>query len=273
MSSVANSNEVERRVHQSNEFHFPPGLRHNLLWYLFGKFRPGDPIQLFQYLASEYGDIAHYKLGPHHIVFLNHPKYIHEILVVQNSNFIKERTVQRIKMLLGEGMITSEGAQHRLQRQAAQPAFHRQRMAAYANDIVAEALNTRASWHEGQNLDIAQGMMGLTLRIVSKTLFSTELGTESQDLTRAIDNIMRLYNYLIALPAVELLIHLRTPGLVGFARAKRKLDSVVYRMIEQRRRNPYGTNDLLDMMLDSEDGSSDATQRNAPPIAQRSVPP
>ena len=64
----------------------------------------------FQHLAKTYGDIAHYKIGPHHIVFLNHPDYIREVLVVQNDNFIKERTVQRTKMLLGDGMITAEGA-------------------------------------------------------------------------------------------------------------------------------------------------------------------
>ena len=91
---------------------FPPGLEHNLLWYAFRKFRPHDPIRLFQDLADRFGDIAHYKIGPEHILFLNHPD-IREVLVAQNSNFVKERTVQRTKMLLGEGMITSEGQDHR----------------------------------------------------------------------------------------------------------------------------------------------------------------
>ena len=94
-------------------YRFPPGFERNLLWFAFRKFRPANPIFLFQHLAETYGDIAHYKLGHHHIVFLNHPDYIREVLVVQNDNFIKERTVQRSKMLLGDGMITSEGAAHR----------------------------------------------------------------------------------------------------------------------------------------------------------------
>ena len=97
------------------EYHFPPGLEHNLLWYAFRKFRPHNPIQLFQDLANRFGDIAHYKLGPEHILFLNHPDYIREVLLVQNDNFVKERTVQRTKMLLGEGMITTEGRDHRQQ--------------------------------------------------------------------------------------------------------------------------------------------------------------
>ena len=75
-----------------------------------------DPFGFLARCARDYGDIAHYKLAWNHIVFLNHPDYIREVLVVQNDNFIKERTVQRTKMLLGEGIITSEGEQHRRRR-------------------------------------------------------------------------------------------------------------------------------------------------------------
>src|SRR5271154_2587342 len=150
MATVANRPEIR----ESAGYRFPPGFQRNLLWYAFRKFRPGNPILLFQHLAEKYGDIAHYKIGRHHIVFLNHPEYIREVLVVQNDNFIKERTVRRTKMLLGEGMITSEDAQHRAQRLAAQPAFHRQRIGEYAAIMVEEAARTRDSWRGGEQRDI-----------------------------------------------------------------------------------------------------------------------
>src|ERR1035437_966092 len=104
----------ETEFSKKREYRLPPGMQRNLLWFALRKFRPANPIFLFQYLAETYGDIAHYKIGPHHIVFLNNPEYIREVLVVQNDNFVKERTVQRTKMLLGEGMITSEGAAHQI---------------------------------------------------------------------------------------------------------------------------------------------------------------
>ncbi len=236
---------------------FPPGLKHNLIWYAFRKFRPADPIGLFQYLAKEFGDAVHYKIGPEHIVFLNDQALIREVLVVQNDNFTKERTVRRTKMLLGEGMISSEGEQHRAQRQVAQPAFHRQRIRAYAETIVEESLRTRESWHNGQKLDVSQEMMHMALRIVARTLFRTELGSEVQELADAINRIMRLYNYLVALPAVETLIHLRVPGLSQFTSAKRTVDAIVYRMIEQHIQAPGG-DDLLDMMLRAEDSSKES---------------
>ena len=94
---------------RSAPYRFPPGLKYNLPFYAFRKFRPADPIGLFQYLADQFGDIVHYKIGRQHIVYLNDPAYMREVFVVQNDNFTKERTVRRTKLLLGEGMITAEG--------------------------------------------------------------------------------------------------------------------------------------------------------------------
>jgi len=242
------SNHTRRRI-ADKRYHFPPGLPHNLVWYTGTKFRPGDAISLFQYLKNKYGDISHYKLGPSHIIFLDNPEYIREVLVVQNDNFVKERTVQRTKMLLGEGMITAEGAAHRTQRQTAQPAFHRQRVASYADSIVAETIRTRESWKHSQSLDVAQEMMALTLRIVARTLFHTELGEEVQELADAISTIMNLYHYLVALPAVEALVHLGIPPVGQFKKAKEKIDEIVYRMIAEHERAGASGGDLLDMML------------------------
>jgi cytochrome P450 len=230
-------------------YRFPPGLKRNLLWFALRKLRPANPIILFQQLSEDYGDIVHYKLGHHHIVFLNHPEYIREVLVVQNDNFIKERTVQRTRMLLGEGMIASEGAVHRAQRLAAQPAFHRQRIVEYAGVIVEEAARTRDSWRSGEQRDIAADMMHLTLNVVARTLFATDLRQEVHELASAINRIMGLYNFLIMLPAAEWLVHLRPPGLAAFVRARNRIDAVVYRMIDAHRKNARDRGSLLDLMI------------------------
>lgn len=240
-------------------YRFPPGLHKNLLWFALRKFRPANPIHLFQHLAQAYGDIAHYKIGWHHIVFLNHPEYIREVLVVQNDNFIKERTVQRSKMLLGEGMITAEGGEHRAQRQVAQPAFHRQGIPEYAATMVREAARTRESWRAGERRDIALDMMHLTLNVVAQTLFATDLRGEVGELADAINRIMGLYNFLVMLPAAEWLVHVRPTGLAAFLRARQRIDAVVYRMIEAHRRRGSGGGSLLDLMsAASPDGSADS---------------
>src|ERR1700723_868356 len=248
MATLARRSEV-RPSQDRNGYRFPPGFQRNLLWFALRKFRPANPIILFQHLVETYGDIAHYKIGPHHIVFLNHPEYIREVLVVQNDNFVKERTVQRTKMLLGEGMITSEGAAHRAQRLTAQPAFHRQRIAEYGGIIVEEAGRIRDSWRAGERRDIAIDMMHLTLNVVARTLFATDLREEVYELAAAINRIMGLYNFLVMLPAAEWLVHLRPPGLAAFVRARRRIDSVVYRMIDAHQCSGVDRGSLLDLML------------------------
>jgi cytochrome P450 len=256
--ATAATNDIIRR---DGKYLFPPGFERNLLWFAFRRFRPANPITLFQHLVEEYGDIAHYKIGWNHIVFLNQPDYIREILVVQNDNFIKERTVQRSKMLLGDGMITSEGAKHRSQRQAAQPAFHRQRIPEYAASIVREAVRMRGTWRNGEQRNIAIDMMHLTLNIVAETLFATDLRGEVDELADAINRIMSLYNFLVLLPAAEWLVHVRPPGLAAFVRARKRIDAVVYRMIEAHRRERSDRGSLLDLMLAaSPDHSAESEQ-------------
>ena len=249
MSTATRQPGIFRNVAEKAVYRFPPGFERNLLWFAWRKFRPANPISLFQHLADTYGDIAHYKLGHHHIVFLNHPEYIREVLVVQNDNFIKERTVRRSKMLLGQGMITTEGAEHRSQRQAAQPAFHRQRISEYASIIVEEAVRVRDSWSAGEQRDISIDMMHLTLSVVARTLFATDLRAEVYELAAAINQIMGLYNFLVMLPAAEWLVHLRPPGLAAFVRARNRIDVVVYRMIDAHLRASRNSGSLLDLML------------------------
>jgi cytochrome P450 len=255
--------QAERKFSRDrSKYSFPPGFQRNLVWFALRKFRPANPIFLFQHLADTYGDIAHYKIGPHHIVFLNHPELIREVLVVQNDNFIKERTVQRTKMLLGEGMITSEGAVHRAQRLAAQPAFHRQRIGEYGSVIVEEAVRIRDSWRAGERRDVAIDMMHLTLNVVARTLFATDLREEVYELAAAINRIMGLYNFLVMLPAAEWLVHFRPPGLAAFVRARKRIDAVVYRMIDAHQRSGMDRGSLLDLMLAASPAYDEASRQS-----------
>lgn len=247
--ATAAPSDVHGQTASQRQYRFPPGFERNLVWFAWRRFRPANPIFLFQHLAEKYGDIAHYKIGWNHIVFLNHPDYIREVLVVQNDNFVKERTVRRSKMLLGEGMITAEGAQHRGQRQVAQPAFHRHRIPEYASTIVREAAGMRDRWRDGEERNIAIDMMHLTLKIVAETFFATDLRDEVHELADSINRIMGLYNFLVMLPAAEWLVHMRPPGLAAFVRARKRIDAVVHRMIEGHRHRQSDSGSLLDLML------------------------
>lgn len=230
-------------------YRFPPGPKSDLLWKVLRTRRPVQPIEFFQRLVRDYGDVVHYRVRRQDVIFLNDPEYIQEILVAQNDNFVKERTVQRSKLLLGEGMITAEGAAHRAQRQAANPAFRRERIPSYAATMVAEAARTRDSWIPGATLDVSLEMMYLTLNIVARTLFDTDLGAEVREVAAAINTIMGMYHFMLLAPAAEQLVRLPLPKVATFRRARARIDRAVARMIAEHRAGRRDPDDLLSLML------------------------
>lgn len=256
-----NSTPLVRR----GRYLYPPGLRMNLPFYLFHKFfEPGNPILLFEHLRR-YGRAAHYRILFRDVVLLHDPGDIREVLVDKAASFGKDRTQKRMKILLGEGLITSDGEAHRRGRRIAAPAFHRQRIQRYAGQIVEMADALSAQWQPGQPLDIAAEMMRLALRITARTLFDTEVTPEIQVINDQVNIIMDLYNYLVAMPRVELLLNSPLPGMRRFRHAKARLDEVVDGMIERRRAESgqgegsalEDRHDLLSMLLASRDDQAE----------------
>jgi cytochrome P450 len=265
-SSATNHQSPQQwTVIERGAYRYPPGLSLNLLFYLRRRFfKPSNPILLFEHLAATYGRIAHYKLGWQHIVFINHPDFIREILVNHPQEMIKERTQRRMKILLGEGLITSEGAFHMRQRRIAAPAFHRQRIAAYADVMTERAALRRESWHAGQTIDIGAEMMQLALEVVARTLFNTDVTSDVLAINHEVNVIMDLYNYLISLPLAEAYLYAPLPGLTRFRRARARLNAVVHRIIADHRSraragNTADSGDLLSMLMASRDDEGSAT--------------
>ncbi len=238
------------------EWILPPGLPHSLPFYALKPWvKLGSPILLFEHLHRTYGNISHYQFLGTPIVFINDPDYIREILVTQASAFVKERTVRRMKILLGEGLITSDEPFHMRQRRIAAPAFHRQRIAAYADQIVASALSASRNIPTNAPFDIAAASMSLSLEIVARTLFDTEVTADILRINDEVNTIMDLYNFIVAFPAIERFLHLPIPGITRFRRAKASLDQVVDRLIHEKRAamdaGLEDCGDLLTMLLSS----------------------
>jgi cytochrome P450 len=236
-------------------------LKRSLPFYAFKPWvKLGHPILLFEHLHRTYGNIASYKLFGTPIVFVNDPEYIREILVNQASAFVKERTVRRMKILLGEGLITSDDPIHMRQRRIAAPAFHRQRIAAYGDQIVACAAAQSQRWSQPsapKTLDIAAASMELSLEIVARTLFATEVSDDIRRINDEVNAIMELYHFIVAFPRIESFLHLPLPGITRFRRSKARLDAVVDRLIREHKeasaRGEPDSGDLLSMLLASRD--------------------
>ncbi|MGA9995152.1 MAG: cytochrome P450 [Pyrinomonadaceae bacterium] len=229
----------------------PPGPKRTFLGVNFFNFRR-NTLEYLQRVARSFGDVVYFKLGPQNAYFFNHPDYVKDVLVTHNQNFIKGRALQRSKRLLGEGLLTSEGEFHRRQRRLAQPAFHRGRVSSYALTMVDYAAGTRERWRDGETLDISHEMMRLTLAIVGKTLFDADVESEADEIGDALTSVMKLFNLLLV-PFSELLEKFPFPQVRRFEKAKERLDSTIYRLIDERRKSGRDHGDLLSMLLLAQD--------------------
>ena len=233
----------------------PPGPEPHFLIGNFPLGRP-DPLAVFTGWAREFGDIFYYRAGWIHVYFLNSPELIESVLVTNQQNFRKDRVIQNSRWFLGQGLLTSEGGEWLRQRRLSQPAFHRERLALYARIINACAEEMLDSWKDGENRDVHQEMMQLTLRVVAKVLFSVDVKNESKEVAAALNLLMKHSSgaRMLLPPWVR---YLPLPFLIRVRRAVRQLDEVVYRIIRERRRSENDNGDLLSMLMSArdEDGS------------------
>ncbi len=233
----------------------PPGPKRQFPGKLFLEIRR-DMLGFLTKLARDYGDIAYVRAGPMDVFLINHPDFIRDVLVTHHANFVKSRALEMSKILLGEGLLTSEGQFHRRQRRLIQPAFHRQRIRAYGTAMIEYAARLRARWQEristGATVDMHQEMMGLTVSIVGKTLFNTEVEDEVHAIEAAMNDIMPLFNRT-TLPWGDLLNRLPLPSTRRFYQARDRLDAIIYRMIEEHRASGVDQGDLVSMLLLAQD--------------------
>lgn len=212
----------------------------------------------FEKTAQEFGDIAFFKLGPQGCYILNHPDYIKDVLVTHNRNFTKSRGLERARIFLGEGLLTSEGDFHLRQRRLIQPAFHRKRIAAFGEVIVERTLRAIQAWKQGAEFDLAPEMSRLTLNIAGKTLFDAEVDSKADVIGQTLTDLMEMFPRIL-LPFSELLQHFPLPSNRRFEQAKDQLDHIVFSMIEERRKSDKDHDDLLSMLVHALDEEGDGT--------------
>jgi cytochrome P450 len=214
-----------------------------------------DPLEFFQRMIGEHGDYVGVRFGPFRYLIVNDPDSVRHVLVDNHRNYKKSRNYQGLKLVLGEGLVTSEGDFWRRQRRLAQPAFHKERLAGFARTMVSDAAAMLERWRAvpaGGQFDVHSEMMRLTLRIVTRTLFSTDSEADAdavgRAMTVAIDHVNEYADAIIRIPP-----WVPTPKNLRFRRARRTLDALVLRIIDERRKATEKPNDLLSMLMSAQD--------------------
>jgi cytochrome P450 len=239
---------------------FPPGPPGRFLTGNLREFRR-DMLAFFLKATREHGDVVLIRLGPRRIYLVSHPDLIEEVLLRNNTSFRKHYALRMNRLLLGNGLLSSEGDFWLRQRRLVQPAFQRDRIAGYGAIMVEYTERLLARWRNGEVRDVHADMTQLALEIIAKSLFDADVHVEAPEvgsaLAEAQESFLARFQSLLPLPE-----WVPTPGNLRLRRAIRRLDAIVYRFIAQRRETaqapsdgtgPPPRDDLLSMLLNAQD--------------------
>ena len=244
----------------------PPGPKGSLIMGVMREFNR-DTLGFIERLHREYGDVVRSRFLYVHAYFLYHPADIEALLTTNAKSFRKAQSLRSpfFRRLVGNGLVTSEGDFWRRQRRLAQPAFHRQRISSYGDIMVQYADRAIAKWRDGEQRDVAKDMTRLTLEIVVKTLFNSDVSNDADHVGATLSQIVKPFASQATLKWIAD-NRLPTPGHYRYFNAVREIDKIIYRIIAERRASGSDEGDLLSMLLQAqdEDGSqmSDAQLRD-----------
>jgi cytochrome P450 len=221
-----------------------------------------NPLKAMDDLHREYGDLVHFRLFNLDVYLLSDPALIQEVLVNQQGNFTKSVALKRAKVLLGEGLLTSEDPLHMRQRRLSQPAFHSDRLKGYAGTMTGLTSEWLARWDadprfaEGQTVDLHKEIMQLTLSIVSKALYSADVKSEAAAISEAASALVHMF-MMLSVPFYHLIMKLPLPVSRRFHASKNRLDKLMYGMIAERRASGVDRGDLLSTLLMAQDAEGE----------------
>src|SRR5512143_347257 len=193
-----------------------------------------DPLNFYQSLAGEYGDVVCYRPAPDTAYLINHPDYVRHVLLDNNRNYSKATYSNMIfNKVIGEGLLTSEGETWRKQRRMMQPAFHHTRLEQLDKMITDATLVMLEGWQQayqqGRPIDLPREMAALTLTVTTRALFGVDLGEEVREVGEIVNR------------AASLLEKPSSPRLV---QSVTDLSNVVDRIIQQRKRDFHDAGEL-----------------------------
>ena len=238
----------------------PPGP--SPLRALRGMTGPGAAPWFMVELERTYPVMAHMRLAGEHAYAITDPAAIVEVFIDHGRQTMKGRGLQGAKAVLGNGLLTSEGEVHLRNRRLVQPAFHRDRIAGYAGDMVALTEAHEKSWVEGRSVDMQADMSALTLAIVGRTLFGADLRGDAREVGDALEALLSgMGTRLLLGPQV---LRIPTPARRRALEASARMDTMVQRIIDEHRIS--GDNgDMLSMLLAAQEegvGLDDAQVRD-----------
>lgn len=233
-----------------------------------------DPLGFLERVTREYGCGVKVRVEAERDTYIvTHPEHVEEVLVHTGRTF--QKGYQRhpiMRLVLGNGLVTSEGDFWLRQRRLAQPAFHRARIAEYGETMVRFTDRMLWGWQGGQELDLTEAMSRLTMEIIAQTVFDVDLhgdpraGQVGHAVTTMLDEYGRQMTSAVRALMERLPVRLPVPGEARLHAAVRELDALMLALVAERRAEGADRGDLLSMFLAARDedgsGMTDAQLRD-----------
>jgi cytochrome P450 len=197
---------------------------------------------------DEHGDLVPLRFGPLRIRMAFGPIEVTEVLATHAKDYRKSLGVRILSHVLGQGLLTDEGESWLRSRRLIAPAFARERVPGYEGTIAEASEAHAARWQDGQAVDMSAEMSALTLRVIARVLFDTDITPRVEEIARLGASIQS--HYFDRLNSLRFLVPawLPTPGNRRLARDAERFDAIVDELIDER--DPTeDRGDLLSMLL------------------------
>lgn len=211
-----------------------------------------DQIGTYRGIDDKYGPVSRFRLGPFRMILATDPDFIEEVLLRRAESFDKDAVTKELSVLLGRGLIVSDGAFWRGQRKKVAPPLRRKQIAHYADIMVSQTEQSIAEWEEGEVRDFERATVELALRIVVQALFDLDVEERLENVAEAVEDAMVFLDEMKHSLWRYVPDPIPTPASGRFDRAKEELDTLIYDIIESRREGEPG-DDLLYRLIEATD--------------------
>lgn len=218
-----------------------------------------DRLAFLAETARLHGDAVPLRLGPYPILLLSHPDQVHGVLTAHQHAFSKSPILRKAKIVLGEGLLTSEGEDHRRHRRLMNAAFSRERLASYAETMVAAADAMTRTWEPGRPVDVHRAAVRSTVVVAGRTLLGTQLDSDVDVIERALSDVLSAYP-LALLPFADQLLRLPLPQSRRLRRGAAAFDELVGRVIAEHRAADAANGVIPTLLAGAEDGALTADE-------------
>lgn len=221
-----------------------------------------QPLEFLLEMNKNYPDISNWRVLHLNIVQLTDPKLVRCVLQTNQKQYKKSSQYESLKLILGEGLVTSEGEMWKKQRKLIQPVFHKEYIFSLFSDMLACTNEMIGEWKENLKsetvIDMSEEMMKITLQIIGKTMLSVDVKSEAKSVDVSLSYLIKEVNKK-TMKAINLPLWVPLPSNFKFKKEMKVLDGIIYKIIHERRKNGERKGDLLDILMASKYEGSEET--------------